>query len=69
MMPASVRPMKAMKRPMPPATGGVELMGDGFEEALADAAEGEEEEENSGQEDGDEGGLPGDAHAFDDGCR
>jgi hypothetical protein len=46
---------------------GVELVGDGGQQALADAAEGEQKKENSGEEDRAESGLPGDAHALDDG--
>ena len=46
---------------------GVELMRDGCYEALADAGEGEGEEDDAGEEDGAEGGLPGNAHAEDDG--
>jgi hypothetical protein len=42
-------------------------MGDGSDEALADAGEGEREEDHAGDEDGAEGGGPGDAHAFNDG--
>ena len=47
--------------------GGVELVGDGGDEFLADASEGEQEEDDAGEEDGAEGGLPGDVHALDDG--
>ena len=47
--------------------GGVELVWDGSYETLAKAGEGEDEEDDSGEEDGAEGRLPGDAHAFDDG--
>jgi hypothetical protein len=46
---------------------GVELMGDGGEKALADAGVCECEEDDAGEEDGAEGGLPGDVHGFDDG--
>ena len=46
---------------------GVELVRDGGDEALADASDGEEEEDDAGEEDGAESGLPGDAHALDDG--
>ena len=46
---------------------GVELMRDGSYETLAKAGEGQDEEDDSGEEDGSEGRLPGDAHAFDDG--
>ncbi len=42
-------------------------MGDGSDEKLADAGEGEEEKDDAGDEDGSECGLPGDAHSFDDG--
>ena len=66
MMPALRRPMKAMKRPMPPATAAWSC-GGWRREALADAAEGEQEEDDAGDEDGAEGGLPGHAHALDDG--
>ncbi len=45
--------------------GGVELVRDGGDEALADSGVGEEEEDAAGEEDGSEGGLPGDAHALD----
>jgi hypothetical protein len=45
----------------------VELVGDGAEEFLADASEGEQKEDDAGEEDRAEGGLPRDAHAFDDG--
>ena len=47
--------------------GGVELVGDGGDEALADASEGKQKEDDAGEEDGAEGGLPGDVHALDDG--
>jgi hypothetical protein len=42
-------------------------MGDGADETLADSSKGEEEEDDAGEKDGAEGGLPRDAHAFDDG--
>jgi hypothetical protein len=45
----------------------MKLMGDGSDEALADAREGEGEEDDAGEEDGSEGCGPGDAHTFDDG--
>jgi len=51
------------------ADSGVELMGDGGHEALTDAGEGEGEEDDAREEDGAEGGLPGNAHAKDDGVR
>src|ERR1700733_574567 len=44
--------------------GCVELVGDGGYEALADSGVGEQEEEAAGEEDGSEGGLPGDAHSL-----
>ena len=46
---------------------GVELIGDGGEEALPDTRVGECKEDDAGEEDGAEGGLPRDVHAFDDG--
>ena len=46
---------------------GVELVRDCGDESLADAGEGEREEDDAGEEDGAEGGLPGDVHGFDDG--
>ena len=46
---------------------GVQLVGDGGQQALANAAEGEQKEEEAGEKDGAESGLPGDAHALDDG--
>src|SRR5271155_4821831 len=49
------------------ADRGVELVGNGGDEALADSGEGEREKDDTGEEYGSEGGLPGDAHAFDDG--
>jgi hypothetical protein len=49
------------------ADGSVELMRDSGDETLADSGEGEREEDGSGEKDSAEGGLPGDAHAFDDG--
>jgi hypothetical protein len=42
-------------------------MGDRGDEALTDSREGEEEKNDTGEEDCSEGGLPGNAHAFDDG--
>ena len=42
-------------------------MRDGGYEALADSGEGKGEEDDSGEEDGSQCALPGDAHAFDDG--
>jgi hypothetical protein len=49
------------------ADGCMELVRDGCDEALADASYSENEEDDAGEKDGSEGGLPGDAHAFDDG--
>jgi hypothetical protein len=45
----------------------MELVGDGGDELLANATEGEQEEDDAGEEDGAQGGLPGDVHALDDG--
>ena len=45
----------------------VELVGDGGEEPLANAAEGKQKKDDAGEEDRAERGLPGDAHALDDG--
>ena len=66
-MPELRRPMKAMKRPMPPATAAWSWCGMAASRLLADAGKGEQEEDDAGEEDGAEGGLPGNAHAFDDG--
>ncbi len=49
------------------ADRGVKLVGDGGDEALANAGEGEGEKDDAGEEDGAKGGLPGNAHAKDDG--
>ena len=46
---------------------GVELVGNSGDEALAYAREGECEKDDAGEEDCAEGGLPRNAHAFDDG--
>ena len=50
-----------------PSDSGVELVRDGGEQTLADSGEGEGEEYDAGEEDGSQGGLPGDAHLEDDG--
>ena len=47
--------------------GGVELMRDGSDETLTDACVGKGEEDDSGEEDGAESALPGNAHSFNDG--
>lgn len=48
------------------ANCGMELVWDCSDQALADARKGERKEDDSGDEDGAERGLPGDAHTFDD---
>ena len=47
--------------------GGVERRGDGFDQAPAEAGEGEQQEGGARQEDRAEGGWPRHAHALDDG--
>ena len=49
------------------ADGSVELMGYGGDQTLAYTGEGEQEEDDSGEEDGSECGLPGDTHFEDNG--
>ena len=67
MMPALRNPMKAMKRPMPPPTAAWSWCGMAATRRWRMPAIGEDEEDDAGEEDGAEGGLPGDAHALDDG--
>ena len=59
--------MKAMKRPMPSAYRCMELIWDSGDQALANAGEGQSEEDNSGEKHRAECGLPGNSHAVDDG--
>ena len=47
--------------------GGVELVGNGAQDHLADAAGGEREKDDAGEKDRAEGGLPGDVHLEADG--
>ena len=45
----------------------VQLVGNGAEQPLANSAEGEQQEDDAGDEDGSQGRLPGHAHALDHG--
>ena len=49
------------------ANSGVEFVGNGCDETLTDAGEGQDKKDNSGEKDGTQSGLPGDVHAFDHG--
>ena len=67
MMPALRNPMKAMKRPMPPPTAAWSWWGMAATRRWRIPEKVRSEKDDAGEEDGAEGGLPGDAHAFDDG--
>jgi len=61
--PPFLRPMKAMKRPMPQVIAIFSACGIACDDLLADAGDGEEKEDDAAVEDDAEGGLPGDLRA------
>jgi hypothetical protein len=66
-MPPFFRPMKAMKRPMPQVMAQLQLVGDGGDDLLAHAGDGEAEKDDAVDEHEAQGRLPRDAQPETDG--